>query len=733
MLNQQIGHYRITGKLGSGGMGEIYAALDEKLNRTVAVKVIPGGGDAVLREARAAAALDHPFICSIHDVLQYDGQPVIVMERVEGETLQALIARGPLPAERTIAIAREIAEALSAAHEKGIVHRDIKPANVMITPSGHVKVMDFGLAVRLNAAPDEQTPQRSQEPAFAGTMAYMAPELLRGNQPTPASDIYALGVVMYEMETGRRPFTGKSDAALIAEVLEKQPVPARMPVIMRMLSKDPARRPQIAEVIGALAAAPQKMQRSLAVLPFQPLTTDADSAHLGVALADATTSELALVRSLLVRPTAAILRYQAANPIDAARDLAVDAIVTGTVQRAGSRLRVTVQLISASEERPLWSTKIDTTLDDIFALQDDVSRRIVDALKLELTPADEQRLAKRPIASGDVLELVLKGRVALLNETITDVNRAVEYFERARDIDPNNPLPWAGLADAYIRLAYTFDPDGGWDERAREMNDRALALDPDLPESRYIRGRMAWTPAGGFQHEYAMREMAAALSQRPNLTEGFDRLGTICYHVGLIDEAAEMYGRAMAINPGDPVVERMLATLEMIRGHYTESVRAGQLAASKYSDSWDLYNLAYSQVRLRELDAAEKTIENATRLFPLLGLYEGLRAEIAALRGDTNAAERSVERCAQNRKQFGHYHHVEFNVACTLALLGRNAEALEWLRSCVRNGFPCLAAVENEPLLMSLRSEPGFETLVSELRTSRDRYRHVFLEIRNDI
>ncbi|HEX9493674.1 MAG TPA: serine/threonine-protein kinase, partial [Thermoanaerobaculia bacterium] len=524
MLNEQIGQYRITGRLGQGGMGEIFAARDEKLNRTVAVKLIANsriGSDAsrrlFLREARAAAALDHPFICTVHDVLEHNGQPMIVMERVEGETLQERISRGPLPVEQIIQYATEIAEALAAAHTRGIVHRDIKSANIMVTPSGHVKVMDFGLAL-IAATPEEQTAHFSEELSTkaAGTLPYMAPEILRGENATPASDLYALGVVMYEMATARRPFTGRTDAMLISEILDRQPAPPRQinatlprpldELIVRLLSKEPSRRPSIAELTERLQNKP-KEKRSLAVLPFQSLTADSENAHLGLALADATTSELALVHSLLVRPTAAILKYQAAaDPITAARELGVDAVVTGTVQRAGSRLRVTVQLISASEDRPLWSTKIDTTFDDIFALQDEVSRKIVDALKLELTPADEQRFANRIQAPGDLLELCLKGRVALLHETVTDVNAAIEFFERAREIDDRNPLPWIGLSDAYNRLGFTFDPEGGWHARATEMANRALQLDPNIPEGHYIQGRLAWTPQGGWQHEYAMKE-----------------------------------------------------------------------------------------------------------------------------------------------------------------------------------------------------------------------------------
>ncbi len=226
MLNEQIGQYRITEKLGQGGMGEIFAAYDQTLNRTVAVKVIASsrlGSDQsrrlFLREARAAAALDHPFICAIHNVLEYEGQPLIVMEMVQGETLQDRIARGALPVSTLCQFAIEIAEALAAAHARGIVHRDIKSSNIMITASGHVKVMDFGLAQMVGAMPEDETAHVSEERRVAGTLPYIAPEVLRGEEASPLSDLYALGVVLYEMATGRRPFAAKTDAMLSSDIL----------------------------------------------------------------------------------------------------------------------------------------------------------------------------------------------------------------------------------------------------------------------------------------------------------------------------------------------------------------------------------------------------------------------------------------------------------------------------------------------------------------------------------
>jgi serine/threonine protein kinase/Tfp pilus assembly protein PilF len=756
MLNEQIGQYRITGRLGQGGMGEIFSARDEKLNRTVAVKFIDARMDSdasrrlFLREARAAAALDHPFICTVHDVLEHKGQPVIVMERVEGETLQARISRGALSVEQVVQVALEIAEALAAAHARGIVHRDVKSANIMITPGGHVKVMDFGLALMLMSAPDDQTAHRSEElrSRVAGTLPYMAPEVLRGESATPASDLYALGVVMFEMATGRRPFAGKTDAVLISEILEHSPAAPRQVnqavpralenLIVKLLSKDPVKRPTAGEVIEELrtiAAPKRRRTQSLAVLPFRALTSDPENAHLGLALADATTSELALVRSLVVRPTSAILRYHdaASDSTEAARELGVDFAVTGTFQRAGSRLRVSVQLVSTSEERPLWSTKIDTSIDDIFAMQDEVSRKIVEALQVELTTEDERRLTKRPQASGDALDLYLKGRVALLHETVQAVNQAIEYLERALQIDPRNAAAWIALADAYCRLAFTWDPEGGWYERAKEMSNRALALDPDIPEGHYIRARLAWTPQGGFQHEYAIREIVAALAERPNLNEGFDWLATILFHVGLVEEARIYYAHALVINPGDVLARTHKMMGEWLTGNYAATIKAAAQAPEEFETSWAAYMESFAHLRMGNLSNAEKTIESAARRFPANVLFQSARAILAALQKNESAATLAIDRTLQNRKAYGHFHHAELDIACTLAILGRNDEAIDHLTSAVRSGFPCLAAVENDPLLASLRSHPRYLDLIQELRQQRDHFAGVFAGVRRMI
>jgi serine/threonine protein kinase len=754
VLNEQIGQYRITSRLGQGGMGEIFAAHDEALNRTVAVKVIATSRLAsdqsrrlFLREARAAAALDHPFICAIHNVLEHEGQPLIIMEMVQGETLQDRIERGPLPLKMFCSLAIEIAEALAAAHARGIVHRDIKSNNIMITPSGHIKVMDFGLALMVASMPEEETAHVSERMKVAGTLPYIAPEVLRGEEATPAADLYSFGVVLYEMATARRPFAARTDALLISDILNRQPTPPRQIIaalpraidslILRLLAKEQRGRPASAEqVIDELRnlTEPQrpKSQRSLAVLPFRTLTPDTESAHLGLALADATISELALLRSLLVRPTAAILRYADADvdPIAAGRELGVDAVVAGTFQRLGSRIRVSVQLISVGVERPLWSTKVDTTLDDMFATQDEVSRKIADALQIELTPAEEQRIGRRAQAPADVLDLCTKGRLALLLESVPAVNTAIDFFEKARELDSRNPLPWIGLADAYSRLAFTWDPEGGWHEKAREMCDRALNIDPQVPEGRYLRARLAWTPQEGFDHAYAITELMGAISERPNLYEAWDWLATVLFHVGLVEEAISCYNRAEQINPDDAIARTHVATVMTLLYDYPTALRKAKDALAVSESSWAAYSMVVAQIHLGDLDGAERSLEAGARKFPAFVLFQSARAVIAALRKDEGAAMRAIERTNLNRKAYGHFHHAEFDVACALATLGRSSEAIDWLTSAARNGLPCLSAVRDEPLLASLRNESRYRDLVTEVSAQRDRYRDLYEGLR---
>ena len=487
---------------------------------------------------------------------------------------------------------------------------------------------------------------------------------------------------------------------------------------------------------GSAAGGPLR-RRSLAVLPFRDLAGDPDNAHLGVGLADATITELAQLRSLIVRSTSAILRFATAvsDPVQAGRELQVDTVVEGTFQRQGMKLRAAVRLLAVADGHALWAGKIDTSLDDLFRMQDEVAGAIARALALELTPKDARRLegarrADRP--AGEVNELCMKGRLHLYRETLAEALAAVDCFDRARTLDPGSALAWAGLADVYSRIAFTYLPEGDWYARAWAACERALELDPDLPEARYVRGgRLLWSPQGHFDHAAALRDLVPVLAARPSLEEVHVRLGGVLHHVGLIDEVERELAQALVISPDHVLARQHQALCLYTRQRYQEALDIYEAAERRAPSSWVHYQVALCQLRLGRLEAAERTAEMMAREVPGEILVHPVRGLIAALRGDRAAALAEVGETVSNERSFGHFHHAQYDVACIHALLGDHDEAVTWLAAAAHNGFPCAPQFESDPFLAALAGDGRFARLLRDLEEERAGYARLYRELRS--
>jgi len=768
----RLGNYQVLAPLGAGGMGEVYRARDARLGREVAVKVLPGemandrnALDRFEREARAVAALSHPNILAIFDFGREGSVSFAVTELLEGDTLRSHLAAGPLPARKTADYALQIVSGLAAAHAKGIVHRDLKPENLFVTKDGFVKILDFGLA---RASPPPGTgatqaptaPELTEPGTVMGTVGYMSPEQARGRPADARSDLFSFGAILYEMLSGERPFQRDTAPETLTAILRDDPpelpektrntLPVLERIARRCLEKDPEARFQVARdlafALEAVAGSPARRpaspggaekeppsKRSVAVLFFKDLARDPQNAHLGLGLADATITELSLVKSLLVRPTAAILRYQdrSVEPVVAGRELGVHAVVDGSFQRSGSRLRVTVQLVATSDGRSLWGSKIDTTVDDIFRMQDEVSRRIAEALEVELSPADEKRLAAAARPAGKANELYLKGRAHIFFESIDDVNAAIEDFEEALREDPRSVYALVGLATAYARMGFTFDPEGNWLERAEAMSGKALTIEPGLPEGRCLQGILAWTPRRGFDHAGAIREFLAAIAGSPNLTEAHERLGVVLFHVAMLEESATHARQALATNPDDALAKIHLGFCCYLEGRHEEALELSLAAERGNPSAWGDYQIALCHLKLGDLEAAERRAESGSRRFPGDPLSSSVRGLIAASRGDAAGAREQIALTLRNRKSFGHYHHAQYDMACIHALLGEKAAALDLLTEAAHNGFPCITFFERDPSLASLREEEGFTALMRDLAAECDGYRRLYRDLQS--
>ena len=551
MVGRTISHYEIIEKLGEGGMGVVYKAEDLKLKRCVALKLLSEqlskethAMARLEREAQAASALNHPHICTIHEVGEAEGQAYIAMEYVEGRTLKALAEPGGLPVETVLRYGAQIADALAHAHERGVVHRDLKSANVVITPDGQVKVLDFGLAKRLpdrgKAESTHATETLTEAGVIAGTLPYMAPEVLSGKPADARSDLWALGVVLSEMAAGQLPFRGQSGYELSSMILRDPPpaLPEHVPaglgaVITRLLAKEPGLRYRSAgEARAALEAVGQtlllvpgvprpvkkpvafrwtlvaaaallavlvavvlvfNLRRaseahigSLAVLPLANLSGDPAQEYFADGMTEAVIADLAKIKAMKVISRTSVTPYKNSKKSmrEIAKALHADAVIEGSVMRSADRVRINVQLIDASSDQHLWAESYERDLKNVFALQGEVAQAIAQRIRVAMTPQEQARLVKKPPVDPEVYELYLKGRHIMMRGGLEDVRKAIEYFQSGLAKDPDNALIYAGLTDAYIhRMSDAHESPVEATGKARAAAMKALELDDSLAEA----------------------------------------------------------------------------------------------------------------------------------------------------------------------------------------------------------------------------------------------------------
>ena len=738
-LPARIGPYRVTRKLGEGGMGVVYAAMDEKLHRPVAVKTIRDAGadtaarERFWREARAAAAVSHPNICQLYDIAEDGDQLFLVMELLEGQPLSEQLQAGSVSPHDALSVLLPVLEALEALHARGIVHRDLKPSNVFVTSYG-VKLLDFGLARPVAGDVAATAPDLTLAGQVVGTPAYMAPEQLDGSPVDVRADLFAAGVLLFEMVAGRSPFAAATTMASMHAVLYERPpaltgsaaVEALDRVVRRALEKKPADRYQTAAEMGAdvraagVAHGTGKMARAVAVtrlvvLPFRVVPPDPDTDFLAVGLADALTASLSGLDSMVVRSPLAAAGFAGPAPdLKAiATTLDVDAVLTATLMRAGDQLRVSAQLLEAPAGTVQWSHRSQTGLGDLFALQDELTRQIVDSLAVPLSRSDEQALKRDVPASARAYEFYLRatqhGQVDETSELARDL------YLQCLDEDPGYAPAWARLGRVYRRIA-------SWGDRARSAEyfekaeaafRRALELNPDLSLAHHLYAYLELDLGRAQEAMLRLLERAARHRADPELLAGLVHALRYC---GLLDASVAAFENAQRLDPN--VVTSVCQTFWML-GDVRRAVET-----ERQEDQLMRILAAVRNDQTAPVIAELKRQEAKTRG----ALLHSTRALRAALEHDRDAFAAPFDATTASSRDPENFYYMSLMAA----YVGDAERALAMLERVVAGGWFCYATIAREPWLASVRDTPRFVTLLAEAETRQRKAAAAFREVGGD-
>jgi len=754
MIGETVSHYRITEELGKGGMGVVYRAKDITLERDVALKFLNDTVSAdrralerFLREARAAAILSHPNICTIHDVSAHDGRPFIVMELLEGRSLAHRIAGNPLDLETILQLSIQLVDALDAAHAKGVAHRDIKPSNIFVTAGDQAKVLDFGL-VKLGLVdaddPTESVPANSPTADLnlttpgqtVGTVAYMSPEQARGQVIDSRTDLFSFGAVLYEMATGRRAFPGETSAVVFDAILNREPrrptelnpqLPTALErIIHKALEKDRELRYQGAAEMradlkrllrdnesgrraGLSGPVPEDIVDSLVVLPFVNSSGDAQTEYLSDGVTESIINNLSQLPNLRVvsRNTAFRYKGQELDLDKVGRELGVRAVVTGRILQTGNTLVVRADLTDIRNDSQLWGAQYNRSIEDIFAVEQDIASEISNKLRLRLTSSERRRLAKRHTESTEAYRRYLKGRFHWNKRTEEGLRTAMKYFEQAIQADGRYALPYTGIADSYHILGYynAISSQEAWQKSIAAARS-ALEIDDTLAEAHTSSAAVS----AAFDWDWSAAEAGyeRAKELNPNYATTYHWQAFYLLMMGRVEDATASAQRALEIDPLSLIINTDVGWCLYYARRYDEAIaqyRKTLELDSRFAPA--IYDLAQVQVQLGLFAEAIALLEGLPG-HP----YDGVLGHAYALAGRRDEAARVLDHL-QRRAQGQYVSPIQF--ALVHCGLGRTDETFSWLDKAFAERSPIMAYLKVEPWFDPLRADSRFADLLQRL------------------